>query len=73
MKWETPAPDWDTLAGGVIDRFLAGLSEAMPDYDSPLTVSLETEVLAPARRSLAEAIGEAEIETLLEGLEPTRD
>jgi len=38
MKWETPAPDWDTLAGGVIDRFLAGLSEAMPDYDSPLTV-----------------------------------
>ena len=38
MRWECPAPDWDTLAGRVIDRFLAGLSEALPEYDSPLTV-----------------------------------
>lgn len=38
MRWECPAPDWDTLAGREIDRFLAGLSEALPEYDSPLTV-----------------------------------
>lgn len=38
MSWRNPAPDWDTLAGRVIDRFLAGLSGAMPDYDAPLTV-----------------------------------
>lgn len=38
MRWECPAPGWDTLAGRVIDRFLAGLSEAIPEYNSPLTV-----------------------------------
>ena len=38
MSWDLPEPNWDTLAGRLLDRFLAGVHEAMPDYRGPVTI-----------------------------------
>lgn len=38
MNWSIPAPQWDTVAGRVLDAFFGGLREALPSYDLPLTV-----------------------------------
>ncbi len=38
MNWPTPAPNWDTLAGRVLDTFFAAVRANLPDYDLPLTL-----------------------------------
>ena len=38
MKTLSPLPNWDTLAGRVLDAFFAALHEQMPEYNLPLTV-----------------------------------
>ena len=38
MKWESPAPNWDTVAGRLLDRFFECVSRNIPGYDAPLTV-----------------------------------
>jgi len=38
MSWETPVPNWDTPAGRVLDAFLAGVHDALPEYSQPVTL-----------------------------------
>jgi hypothetical protein len=38
MKASARLPNWDTLAGRVLDSFFAAVHEQLPDYDMPLTL-----------------------------------
>jgi hypothetical protein len=38
MKTTSHFPNWDTLAGRVLDTFFAAVHEQLPDYDLPLTL-----------------------------------
>ncbi len=38
MNTLSPLPNWDSLAGRVLDAFFAAVHEQMPGYDLPLTV-----------------------------------
>ena len=69
MNW-MPPPQWDTLAGRVLDAFFRAVHDAMPAYDSPLTLFGS----APIQLCLDEAFASADVDIMvLEGGDRLRE
>lgn len=61
MSWELPPPNWNTVAGRVLDAFFAAVREALPTYDRPLTVFGS----APIQLCLDEAFTSADVDIMV--------
>lgn len=61
MSWQVPPPNWNSVAGQVLDAFLAEVASAMPDYSQALTVLGST----PIQMCLDEAFLSADIDVMV--------
>ncbi|MDB6072638.1 MAG: hypothetical protein JWO89_278 [Verrucomicrobiaceae bacterium] len=61
MSWKSPLPNWNTVAGRVLDTFFAAVHEALPSYDLPLTVFGST----PIQLCLDEAFTSADVDIMV--------
>ncbi len=61
MNWETPTPNWDTLAGRVLDAFFKAVHEALPAYAQPLTIFGS----APIQLCLDEGFTSADVDVMV--------
>jgi hypothetical protein len=61
MSWVSPPPRRDTLAGHVLDAFFAAVHEALPRYDSPLTIFGS----APIQLCLDEDFASADVDIMV--------
>lgn len=70
MKTLSPLPNWDTLAGRVLDAFFAAIHDELPAYDLPLTIFGS----APIQLCLDETFASADVDIMvLDGGEKLRE